>query len=307
MKVFVTGSTGFVGRHLVRALQEAGHEVVGLARDTSRAEKAAPGATYVTGDVTDAASLAPEALADCDAVMHLVGIIREAPGRGQTFEAVHTEGTKNILRAAVRAGAAGRFVYLSALGSRLDAPSRYSRTKAQAEQEVEASEIPHTLFRPSIILGPGADFLRQMEALIRKPPLAPFPPPFIPVPGSGKNRFQPVWIGDLVTCMIRCLDDPATEGHTYEIGGATDVTFDHLIEAVGREIGVKKPLLHIPLPLMYAVASVLESILPAPPITTDQLLSLQQDNICDNGRVRAAFGLDPIPFAQALARSYREA
>ncbi len=270
MKVWVTGAAGFVGGHLVRALLAAGHAVVGMARKTPAQDEAVPGVTYVTGDVTDAATLAPDKLTGCDAAVHLVGIIQEVRGRGQTFEAVHAQGTRNALAAAAAAGISSRFVYLSALGSDPDAGSRYSRTKAQAEQAVRASPLPHTIFRPSIILGPDGEFLRQMEDLIRKPPGAPFPPPFVPVPGDGRNRFQPVYVGDLTACIVKCLEDPATVRQTYDIGGATQVTFVALIEAVERHIGVKKPLLHVPLPPMFGLASVLEAILPRPPITTDQ-------------------------------------
>lgn len=302
MRVFVTGATGFLGGHLVRALLAAGHEVIGAGRELPAGDRVVPGATYVIGDVTDATSLTPDKMLGCAAVMHLVGIIQETPE--QTFEAVHVGGTENALAAARSAGVSERFVYVSALGSEMDAPAAYSRTKARAERAVRESGLPHTIFRPSIILGPDGEFLQQIEALIRKPPLAPFAPPFIPVPGSGANKFQPVWVGDLVDCLVRCLDDPATINQTYDIGGATQVTFNDLIAAVEQHLGVKKPLLHAPMPLMFAAASVLERVLPRPPIATDQLRSLQQDNVCDNGPLRAAFGLDPLPFAQALARAY---
>ncbi len=304
MKILVTGASGFVGRHTVAALLRAGHEVVGMSRETPPEERRVPGAAYVTGDVTSAATLTPDTFAGCDAVVHLVGIIQEVRGQGQTFETVHVQGTKNILAAAKEAGIAGRFVYLSALGSTADAPSRYSQTKAAAEQAVRESGIPFTLFRPSIILGPDGDFVRQMEALLKKPPGAPFPPPFVPVPGSGANRFQPLWVGDLTACIVRCLTDPATVNQTYEIGGETTVTFNTLLQAFGRHLGIKKPLLHVPMPLMFAAASVLQTLLPRPPVTTDQLLNLMRDNTCDNGPAQAAFGIAPLPFEQTLAKVY---
>lgn len=304
MKVFVTGATGFVGTRLCRALAAAEHEVVGMTRALPPADEAVADVVYVTGDVTQPASLSPNALAGTDAVIHLVGIIQEVRGRGQTFEAVHVEGTQNLVGAARDAGVTGRFVYMSALGTDLYAPARYSRTKAQAEQAVKASDIPYTVFRPSIILGLGSEFIRQMEALIHKPPGSPFSPPFVPLPGNGDNKFQPVFIDDLVFCVVRCLSDPATAGQTYEIGGATTVTFNQLIEAIERHLGVKKPLLHLPLPLMFAAAALLEAVVPQPPITVDQLANLRRDNVCDNTVVKAAFQIDPLPFEQILARVY---
>lgn len=304
MKVFVTGASGFIGGHTARALIAAGHEVVGLARATPGEGKGVPGVAYVPGSVTDAATLPPDTLAGCQAVVHLVGIIQEARAGGQTFEAVHVQGTKNVLAAARAAGAAERFVYVSALGSEPGAESEYSRTKFQAEQAARESGIPYTIFRPSVVLGPDGEFVQQMEDLIRKPPLSPLAPPFIPVPGSGQNRFQPLHIDDLTACITGCLADPATAEQTYEIGGGSAVTFDQLLEAIQRHIGIKKPLLHVPMPLLFAAAAALEALLPKPPITTDQLANLKRDNTCDNGPVKAAFGIDPLPFEQALAKVY---
>jgi NADH dehydrogenase len=277
-----------------------------MARHVPPAHQAIPNVVYVSGDVTEAATLTPDKMAGCDALVHLVGIIQEAKP-GQTFEAVHVRGTQNVLTAARAAGAGTqRFIYLSALGSTPDAASAYSRTKAAAEQAVRDSGLPFTIFRPSVILGPDGEFVAQMEDLIREPPLSPVPLPFVPVPGNGTNKFQPVWIGDLVACLVQSLTNPATINQVYEIGGATPVSFNELLQGFGRHLGVKKPLLHAPLPLMRAAAWVLQAALPQPPITTDQLLNLQRDNVCDNSAIEAACGVRPLGFEQALARVYAE-
>jgi NADH dehydrogenase len=305
-RVLVTGASGFVGEGLCRALLAAGYEVVGMARRLPPDEKRVEGVTYVQGDVRDPAGLPPGTFEGIGQIVHCVGIITEVHGRGQTFEAVHVGGTDNLLRAARREGVPGRFVYVSALGSAPDAPSAYSRSKARAEALVRDGGLPWTTFRPSVILGPGAEFLRQIEGLIRRPPLTPFPLPFVPVPGTGKNRFQPVDLLDLAACVVRCLDDPPdAPGQTYEIGGADQVTFNELIRAVAAHLGLeKKPLRHIPAPLLFAGASVLEALLPAPPVTTDQLLNLRRDNVCYLGPMREAFGIDPRGLDAALDRAY---
>jgi NADH dehydrogenase len=304
LRVFVTGAAGFLGRGVVDALLRAGHEVIGLVRKETTSEIGA--LRYVAGSVTDSSTDSLAGLMEgCDAVVHLVGIISEDHGRGQSFERIHVTGTANILDATKRiAPQIARFVYISAVGAAPDALAEYSRTKAAAENLVQHSGLPWTIFRPSLIFGPGAQFLDQIEQLLTKPPLSPFALPFVPVPGDGQNRFQPVYIGDMTRVIVASLTAPVTANRLYEIGGADEVTFDELIAAVGERIGVHKSILHVPLPLMFAGAAVLESLLPRPPITTDQLLNLKSDNTCDNNPVKEAFGLRPLALPQILYHCY---
>lgn len=305
MRVFVTGATGFVGRGVVSALIGAGHSVIGLVRRETASENS--NVRYVTGSITDTApEVLAEAMQGCDAVIHLVGIIAEVRGENQTFRRVHVDGTRNVLNAVKRANAGGtRFVYVSAIGATPDAPAEYSRTKAEAESLTKSAGLPWTIFRPSIVLGKGAQFLAQMEDLIRKPPLSPFPLPFIPVPGDGQNRFQPVHIGDLSHCITACLSLPETANRLFEIGGAEEVTFNELITAIAARIGVKKPLFHAPMPAMFAAAAVMESVLSRPPITTDQLQNLGRDNVCDNSAIQQAFSLSPVALNTILDSCYQ--
>jgi nucleoside-diphosphate-sugar epimerase len=308
-RILVTGAAGFVGTHFCRRLTAAGYAVTGLARKMPTDADAVPGVRYVTGDIRDRASLSPNDFADCGAVLHLVGIIAEVRGQGQTFQSVHVDGTRHILDAARSAWEgterSGRpFVYLSAQGASSASKSEYARTKAEAERLVQASGLPFVIFRPSIVLGKGAEFLKQMEGLIRRPPLTPVPLPFIPIPGNGRNRFQPVHVDDLADAVLACLTTPAARGQTFPIGGEDTVTFDELMNAIQAKIGVRKPLFHAPMPLMFLAASVLEALLPRPPVTVDQLTMLGTDNICDNAAVRDVLGVFPQPFAEALARCY---
>jgi uncharacterized protein YbjT (DUF2867 family) len=307
MTVLVTGASGFVGRHILDALVKAGHPVRGLVRQVPVRKNRVEGVEYVRGvDVADAVTLTPEMFRGVDAVIHLVGIIQENRRKGQTFERVHVEGTRNVVAEAQRAGFDGRLVYMSAIGSKGDAPAEYSRTKYQAERIVMGSNLPYTIFRPSLVLGPDGEFIAQMQDLILHgglPFAAPFP--VIPVPGGGFNLFQPIWVDDLAACVVKSLGMGETIGQTYEVGGATQVSFNELIRGIAKSLGKpKKPLLHAPIPLLYAAASVMEKILPKPPVTRDQLKNLGLNNITTSQAVRETFAIEPLGFDQMLTKIY---
>lgn len=307
MTVVVTGAAGFVGRHLCAALIKVGLPVRGLVRQIPLRRYQVDGVEYVRGaDVADALTLTPEMFAGADAVIHLVGIIQENKKKGQTFQRVHVEGTRNVVDESKRAGFDGRFVYVSALGASQGAASEYSRTKYQAERIVVGAGLPYTIFRPSLVLGPDGEFVAQMKDLVLHGGLAPWvPSPVIPVPGAGFNLFQPIWADDLAQCLVKALTTGATINQLYEVGGATQLSFNEIIKGFARGLGVpKKPLVHAPIPLLSVAAAVLEKVSPTPPVTRDQLKNLGLDNITTSQAVKEVFGLDPLPFDQMLARIF---
>jgi uncharacterized protein YbjT (DUF2867 family) len=277
---------------MVRQLLEAGHVARCLVRPGSEGKlPIREGIEVRLGDVTDPVSL-QGSLEGCDALIHLVGIIREFPGRKVTFERLHVEATRNVVEAA-RAQGVGRYLQMSVNGSRPDAPTPYHRTKWRAEEAVRGSGLAWTIFRPSLIFGPGDQFVTLLAEMIRKLPV-------IPVIGDGRYRMSPVAVQDVATAFIRALDRPETAGQTYHCCGPEEYSYDEVLEMVGQAVGKKQVLkLHNPLFIMKPVIALFESI-PRFPITTVQLTLLLEGNTCDPRPWTEAFAIRPRPFAQAI-------
>jgi uncharacterized protein YbjT (DUF2867 family) len=289
MMIFVAGATGFIGSHLLKALREGGRQVRCLVRDSKRAAACREmGFEAALGDVTDRDSLRG-ALEGVQTVVHLVGIIEERAG--QTFEGIHVGGTANLLDEAKGAGVR-RFFYQSAIGADLNSWAPYHRTKAEAEEMVKASGIPFTIFRPSLVIGQGGGFVEKLRGIIRAAPV-------IPVPGKGEAKLQPIYVGDLVKCMVKALEDPGAIGRTYELGGPEHLTYNEVVRTLAGAMGVEKPLLHIPYGLAALGVRMLERT-PLRPATLDQLRLLNTDNICDRDSVRKNFGFQPLSLREAL-------
>lgn len=290
--ILVTGATGFVGSHLVRRMRQEGMKVRAVVRAPAKARALRDlGVEVVPGDISDLTSLA-SAAQGCDRVIHLVGIIQE--GRGFTFRSVHVEGTRNMLDAAKQAGVK-YILYQSALGTREGAKSEYHKTKWEAEKLVKAGGIPFTILRPSLIYGPGDLFTVRLAEMIKLSPV-------LPVIGSGRSKVQPIYIDDVASCIVKILADGQHAGKTYEIGGPEQLTYEEVTKAIARALGVDRPVVHMPLFFMRTMAKVAEALLPKPPVTTDQLVMLQEDNICDMKDIREVFGVEPVGFREGLAR-----
>ena len=278
MRVLVTGGTGFVGTYVVNRLLQRGHEVAVLARDPRKTRNRynRPVET-VPGDILDSEALAAAA-AGRDALVHLVGIIHEEGA--QTFDRMHREASENAVAAAERAGV-HRYLHMSAMGSSESSPSEYGRTKAAGEKAVRASRLAWTIFRPSVIFGPGDGFVSLLATIVRKNP------GFIPVIGPGTTKFQPVSAYDVARVFADALEKPETAGKSYEVGGPDVLTLNDVYREIAAAVGKHgKPLIHFPLWYGRLLASVFErlarrGILDAPPLTRDQLRSLAVDNTAD--------------------------
>ncbi len=292
MQVFVTGGTGFVGNEVVRQLLSAGHTVHCLVRPGSE-EKLyhKKSVTIHYGDTADEDSLT-KGMNGCEAIIHLVGIIREFPGKGITFQKSHTEATVNALRAASQNGI-GRYLQMSANGTRANAETGYHKTKWQAEEAVRTSNLDWTIFRPSLIYGKNGEFITMMSDLVRKLPI-------VPVIGDGRYRMQPVSVKQVAESFVKALSQPETTGETYHLGGKNSYSYDEIIDIFGKALGkdkVKK--LHHPLVLMKPAIKILQNI-PQFPIASDQLAMLLEGNICDPTGWAEIFDIEPEDFAEGL-------
>lgn len=290
--ILVTGGTGFIGSHLIRRMSEEGIPVRALIRDSNNADRVRNiGAVPVVGDIANRASL-DKAVFGADRVVHLVGIIQEAPG--VTFKGVHVEGTRNLLEAAKKAGVK-HFFYQSALGTRAGAKSEYHRTKWQAEELVRGSGIPYTILRPSLIYGPGDLFTMRLAQIIKLSPV-------LPVIGSGKSRVQPLFIDDAVACIMKAVTSDAFLNEIYEIGGPDQLTYEEVTRAVAESLGIRRPAFHMPMTFMKPMARLLETMLPRAPFSSEQLILLQEDNVCGMQDIREGFGIEPVNFREGLRK-----
>lgn len=288
--IFLTGATGFVGRALTARLLERGVRVRALARPRKRRPLwHHPNLSWIEGDL-----LAPDSfragLDGATGVIHLVGILAE--GRFRTYDRVHRQGTETMLTLA-RAAGVRRYLQMSALGARPDAPSGYHRSKWAAEQAVHASGLAYTIFRPSLIYGAGDRLTTVFARVIDWSPV-------VPLIGPGRRPQQPIWVEDVVRYFLTALEQPQTVGRVYELGGPEQLGLRHLIERLLRVKAKRRPIAHLPMGLMRAQAALLQALLPAPPLTPDVLVMLEEDNVVTDPAAARDFRFQPAALDQIL-------
>lgn len=310
--VTVFGGSGFVGRHLVQRLAEAGARVRVAVRHPAEADFLKP-----MGDVGQIAPIPASvthdgsvraAVAGADAVVNLVGILYESGRR--SFDAVHRQGAENVARAAAEAGVT-TLVHMSALGADPDSRSKYASSKAAGEDAVRQAFPRASIVRPSVIFGPQDQFFNLFASLAQFSPVLPvfgcsrprFGDGGFDLCGGGGVKFQPVYVGDVADAMMACLADPACAGKTYELGGPATCSFKEIMEMVLRETGRNRLLLPIPY-WLGKIEAVFLQLLPKPLLTTDQVELLKRDNIL-SGKLPglAELGIQPTG-AEAILPTY---
>ncbi len=294
MKVFITGGSGFVGREVIQQLVTKNHSVRALVRKADALEDFSDIETIV-GDTTQPETLRDQ-LSGCDAVIHLVGIIREFHGRGITFKKLHTESTDNILQAAEEQRIK-RYLQMSANGTRENAVTDYHKSKWEAEELVRKSKLDWTIFRPSLIFGSEDQFVNMLAQLVKTLPI-------VPVMGDGQYQLQPVSVINIAQGFVAALDKPEAVGKTYQCCGPQAFSYDQILDliaqALGQVAGTRK--IHQPLWLMKPIVAVLQSV-PLFPMTSDQLQMLLEGNICENDSWQKDLSLELHEFSSSI-RTY---
>jgi uncharacterized protein YbjT (DUF2867 family) len=300
MLVTVFGGSGFLGRHVVRALANAGYrirvavrrpELCGYLRPMGRVGQV----HAVQANVRYPQSVAA-AVRDANVVVNLVGILFE---RGnQRFDAVQAAGAEAVALAAHNGGA--RLVHVSAIGADADSPSHYAQSKAEGERLVRAAVPEAVIMRPSIVYGPEDDFFNRFAALARLSPA-------LPLVGGGHTQFQPVFVGDVAAAIAKAADGDTRPGATYELGGPDVRTFKELMEFMLATVERHRLLVPVPFGLMKLQAAFLQ-FLPKPPITPDQVELLRRNNVVSaearqDRRTLEGLGIIPESLA-AIVPSY---
>ncbi|WP_417494137.1 complex I NDUFA9 subunit family protein [Maricaulis sp.] len=289
--ITVFGGSGFVGRHVVRALSKAGYRVRVATRRPHLAQDLR--VTGVVGQVqlvqanVRVPSSVERAVEGASGVVNLVGVLSES-GR-QTFSRLHAQGAKTISEAAASAGITA-MVHISAIGADVASASRYARSKAEGEAFVKAALPSATILRPSIIFGNGDGFFNRFASMAQFLPA-------LPLFGGGKSRFQPVYAGDVAQAVLTALTSEAARGETYELGGPGVYTFEELMRFTLDAIDRRRFLVPLPFMLANSIAflSEMAAILPfvQPALTRDQLIQLRQDNVVSDGaKTLADLGID---------------
>jgi NADH dehydrogenase len=303
--ITIFGGSGFLGRHLVRALAKRHYRIRVAVRRPDLAGHLQPlgrvGQIHaVQANVRNAASV-EAAVRGADIVINLVGILFER-GR-QRFDAVQTFGSEQVALAAANHGAS--MIQISALGADANSPSHYARAKAEGEQAVLAAKPDAVVFRPSIMFGPDDDFFNKFAAMARILPA-------LPLVGGGETKFQPVFVGDVAEAIARAADGntdfvPVKPGATYELGGPEVQSFKQLMEYVLAVTERRRLLLPVPFALARLQAMFLQ-FLPKPLLTPDQVELLKADNVVSaeaesSGRTLAGLGINPTAM-EVIVPSY---
>lgn len=297
--VTVFGGSGFVGRHVVRALAKRGYRIRVAVRRPDLAGFLQPlgnvgQISFVQANLRYRSSV-DAAVQGADHVVNCVGILFESGRNG--FDAVQEFGARAVAEAARSVGAT--LTHVSAIGADAKSDSVYAATKGRAEAAVQTILPDATILRPSIIFGPEDGFFNKFAAMARLAPA-------LPLVGGGKTKFQPVYVGDVAEVIARSVEGTIARGKIYELGGRDVATFKQCLEMMLEIIGRKRALVTLPFGIASLIGSIASSVpLITPPLTSDQVKLLKKDNVVSaaakaEGRTLEGLGIEPVTMAAIL-------
>ncbi len=293
--ILITGSTGFVGRHLVKRLIAEGEKPRCLARSQQKAAQALPldKVEVVIGDTTRPGTLEP-AMQGVETLVHSAFVTADMKeSRDVSYQGVNVEGTRNVVEAAQRAGVK-KIVLVSGLGTRPDKPGSYMQGRYLAEQIVKNSELSWSVIQPSVQFGKHAAFFKGLADLIRTAPV-------VPIIGTSQRKFQPIWVEDVARCLIMQIREEKRNGKTYVVGGPEQFTYGEILDMLANALGKKRLKAPMPMPLAYVGAAAMQTVLPRPPITTAALALFSFEQTTDINAVERDFGFRPLSWRTYLA------
>ena len=297
MKTAIIGGTGFVGSYIVDALLDAGHEPHVLVRSGSEAKLYRAGECKVTTGDLESPDAVDALVSGCDAVIYNVGILREFPGKGITFEALQYRGAKTVAEAAKRAGVR-RFLLMSANG--IDsAQTPYQTTKLKAEAMIRDSGLDYTIFRPSVIFGDPRGTMEFATQLYRDMVRVPVPAVGFHTglsPAHGEVLMSPVHVRDVADAFVNALSDESTVGKCFVLGGPEVVSWPQMLQRIAEAVGKRKLILPMPIGFMKLGATLLDW-LPFFPVTKDQLTMLADGNTAEPDDLVSLIGREPREFS----------
>lgn len=293
--LLITGATGFIGRHLVARLVAQGERSRCLVRDLPQAASILPADSVelVQGATTQPTTLEP-ALQGVDTIIHAAFMTADRKqSAGNSYEETNVGGTSNLILAAKAAGAK-RMIEVSGLGTKPDKPGSYMQGRYLSEKMLMESGLDWTIIRPSVLFGKGAPFIKGLTDLIQTAPV-------VPLIGGGKTMFQPISVDDVVTVIIKILQDPAqTNSKIFTIGGPEYYSFSQIFDMLLQSTHQNRPKVYAPTPLVGLGAAVMEAVLPRPPLTKAAMALFSFDNTTDLNSVERDFGFKPQSFKTYL-------
>lgn len=293
--ILITGATGYIGSHLVKRLVAQGERPRCLVRDASKAAHVLPAdmVDFALGSTTRPSSLAT-AVQGVDTIIHAAFLTADRKqSSGNLYEETNVNGTANLIKAAKEAGVR-RIIEISGLGTKPDKPGSYMQGRYLAEEMLMNSGLAWTIIRPSVLFGKDAPFIKGLADLIHSSPI-------LPLIGGGKIMFQPIYIEDVVTVIVKVLEAPdRTDGKIYTIGGPEYYTFTQILDELLQAMKMQRSKVYAPTLFVGIGAAAMEAVLPKPPLTKAAMTLFSFDNITDLNSVEQPFGFKPISFHQYL-------